>query len=427
MKSFLVIVFFFLTLGSFSQVEYVNTKVLEYRNMNYEKQINSVLLYRKGDILSLPNIPLGGNGQLALLFDDFNTEIQDYMVSFIHCTPDWKPTGLDYMQVVDGIDHQYITDYDFSGPTKQRYLQYRFEFPNESAQFRLSGNYLLLVYRNEDKSDLILTRRFMVTESRIRASVDIHQATINKDYRRRQEVDLILRPGAFRMENIYENLEVQILQNGRWDNMVSGLKPLFIKPDELDYDYDEENTFEGGNEYRLFDTRPTSFNGLNVGKVGQQSDTNIVFLTLGERRNIRAYRDYDDLNGRVLYDVQDERYSSPTDMDYHLVYFSLPQPYEFPGGKVYLMGEFTGNEIKEEFQMKYNEEQKIYFGKAYLKQGYYNYIYLFVPDGESAGQARQLEGTHAATENMYSILVYYKSIHEDHHRLIFFENYRINF
>ena len=135
MKSFLVIVFFFLTLGSFSQEEYVNTKVLEYRNMNYEKQINSVLLYRKGDILSLPNIPLGGNGQLALLFDDFNTEIQDYMVSFIHCTPDWKPTGLDYMQVVDGIDHQYITDYDFSGPTKQRYISIDLNSPMNRPSF----------------------------------------------------------------------------------------------------------------------------------------------------------------------------------------------------------------------------------------------------------------------------------------------------
>ena len=427
MKIFWLFLFFGISGAGFSQEEYINTKVLQYRNMNYEAQINSVLLYRKGDIFGLPNIPLGGNGQLELLFDDFNTEIQDYMVSFIHCTPDWKPTGLDYMEVVNGIDHQYIVDYDFSGPTKQRYLQYHFEFPNESAQFRLSGNYLLLVYRNEDKSDLVLTRRFMVTESRIRASVDIHPAAIAEDFHRRQEVDLILRPGSFNLENVYDNLEVQILQNGRWDNMVKGLKPLFIKQDELDYDYDEENTFEGGNEYRIFDTRPSTFNGLNVGQVGQRNDTNIVFLTLGERRNIKAYRDFDDLNGRVLHDVQDERYSSPTDMDYHLVYFSLPQPYKFPKGEVYLIGEFTGNEIKEEFKLSYNEEQKIYFGSAYLKQGYYNYLYLFVPEGEETGMLRKLEGTHAATENMYSILVYYKSIHEDHHRLIFFENYRINF
>jgi hypothetical protein len=416
-----------LTLSAFGQEDYVNTKKLEFRNLEYEDKINSVRLFRQGDELSMPVIRLGTNDQLTLLFDDFNTEVSDYVVSFIHCTPDWKSTGLDYLEYINGIDNQYILDYDYSGPTKQRYVQYRFNFPNEDAQFRFSGNYLLLVYRNENRSDLILSRRFMVAENRIGAQVQIRNATKAEDYRRRQEVDFVLYTKGYDLTNIYENLDVQLMQNGRWDNRITGLKPLFIKEDELDFDYDGENTFEGGNEYRLFDTRLSTLSGQMVGRSFVRNDTNIVFLQMGERRNIKAYRDAPDLNGRVVNDVFDDRYDSSTDMDYHLVYFSLSQPYEIPNGKVYLIGEFTGNEIQDKYQMSYDPEKQIYFGTAYLKQGYYNYLWVFVPDGEEGGLQQKLEGTHASTENMYSLLVYHKNIHEDHHRLIFFKNYRINF
>ena len=54
------------------------------------------------------------------------------------------------------------------------------------------------------------------------------------------------------------------MQNRRWDNAIRNLKPNNIHDNVLDYDYDKENVFPGGNEFRYFDIRTTSHNGENV-------------------------------------------------------------------------------------------------------------------------------------------------------------------
>ena len=41
--------------------------------------------------------------------------------------------------------------------------------------------------------------------------------------------------------NPYGDLYVVIRQNGRWDNAISGLNPVFVRDNELIYDYDEDN------------------------------------------------------------------------------------------------------------------------------------------------------------------------------------------
>ncbi|HAH58068.1 MAG TPA: DUF5103 domain-containing protein, partial [Bacteroidales bacterium] len=42
------------------------------------------------------------------------------------------------------------------------------------------------------------------------------------------------------------------------------------------------------------------------------------------------------------------------------------------------------------------------------KQGYYNYLYAFLPNGSTKADLSRLEGTHYQTRNRYTILVYYR-------------------
>ena len=58
-----------------------------------------------------------------------------------------------------------------------------------------------------------------------------------------------------------------IYQNGLWDLAIGPLPPYMVKPGELIYDYQEENIFPGGSEYRFFDTKNTKTPTYYVQKI----------------------------------------------------------------------------------------------------------------------------------------------------------------
>jgi len=56
--------------------------------------------------------------------------------------------------------------------------------------------------------------------------------------------------------------------------------------------------------------------------------------------------------------------------------------------------------------------------QLYLKSGYYNYIYLFVPEGSNVASADLIEGSHWETENRYTFYVYYQADKSSYDRII---------
>ena len=68
--------------------------------------------------------------------------------------------------------------------------------------------------------------------------------------------------------------------------------------------------------------------------------------------------------------------------------------------------------------MIYNKALQQYEGSLYLKQGYYNYEYVYLKDNEKTGDETFIEGNHSETENDYVIYVYYKPISGVYDQLI---------
>jgi hypothetical protein len=62
-----------------------------------------------------------------------------------------------------------------------------------------------------------------------------------------------------------------------------------------------------------------------------------------------------------------------------------------------------------ENKMIYNTQSRAYEGSLFLKQGWYNYEYLFMPDSPQGEVRRYFEGSHYEAENEYLILIYYRS------------------
>jgi hypothetical protein len=68
--------------------------------------------------------------------------------------------------------------------------------------------------------------------------------------------------------------------------------------------------------------------------------------------------------------------------------------------------------------MKYDTASGCYVADIMLKQGAYNYMYLWVPDGTSMGQTSKIEGDHFEAVNEYLVMVYDHPMGERYDRLV---------
>jgi hypothetical protein len=68
--------------------------------------------------------------------------------------------------------------------------------------------------------------------------------------------------------------------------------------------------------------------------------------------------------------------------------------------------------------MYFNPEHKGYELNLFLKQGYYNYLYVYRENGKKTADESFIEGSHWETENDYTIYVYYHETGSLYDRLI---------
>lgn len=402
--------------------EYYYPKSLQYKDAVYKDNIRTVLLHVKDQELTPPIIPLTGELQLLLTFDELGEEVNYYSYQLILCDADWTPSSLDPFDYINGFIEQDIDDYRFSLNTFQPYTQYQLEIPNSNMQITKSGNYLLKVYRSGDESDLVLTRRMVVYENFVTVGGRFLSPTLTASLRTHQRLDFTVNHKGLNLVNPIAELDVVVLQNGRWDNALMNLKPTFMHTDELIYNFANRNLFEAGNEFRYFDFRSIRYRTERVDSVEEYKKKAEKHVYLKEdlprtRGNVRLRINYLDFNGKFQIGMRDGLFNE-LDADYAFIHFTLPFEEPLTNGNVYVFGGFADWEIAPRYQMKYDYKQKAYLACIYLKQGFYNYQYVLVEDGETTPQADFFEGNYYATENDYTILVYHRKFGARYDRLI---------
>jgi hypothetical protein len=100
------------------------------------------------------------------------------------------------------------------------------------------------------------------------------------------------------------------------------------------------------------------------------------------------------------------------------VYFTLPFDFPVNDAKLFIAGQFTNYQFTDRYELKYNFDEQAYKTRIFLKQGYYNYAYFYVQNGETAGQMDYIEGTHHQTNNDYTVIVYYKDSEKMYYRIV---------
>lgn len=376
-------------------------------NKIYKESIRTVEFRSLDKKENYPVIRLNSAQKLYLHFDDLNGELSDYQYTIVHCDYNWQPSNLMQNEYIDGVFFDYIVENETSFNTYITYTHYSLEFPNDNARPKISGNYVLKVYEDGDEENVVLTRRFFVYQPSTIVRPVVHRPVYTKFYDTHHEVDVTVQTAGLKVMNVMEDFKLTIMQNGRWDNAVTGLKPRFLGDDQLEYNYEDVNVFQAGNEFRQFDSRNVRFGGRRIAKVLQDTfSVYNAFLHLDKGRSLEAYNNYADFNGYTLIEAQgvgDENVEG----DYTWVHFKLLSTYELEED-VYVFGAFTNWELGARFKMTYNSAKRWYECKALLKQGFYNYIY--VVDEKKKLNLDEYEGNFYQTENDYQAFFYMYSI-----------------
>jgi hypothetical protein len=211
------------------------------------------------------------------------------------------------------------------------------------------------------------------------------------------------------------------MQNYRSDNAITNLKPLYIRNNQLTYNYSQENVFKGGNEFRNFDAKNLRINGIGVANIEFIQPIYHVTLKTDLTREKENYSFENDLNGRYL--IKNDRANDPDlESDYIIVHFSLEVTRPLTGGNIYIFGELSDWQCTPENKMTYNSALKLFEGTLMLKQGFYDYQYVYVDKDSQKIDNAFLEGSHVETENDYQVFVYYRGFSSRYDRLI---GYRI--
>lgn len=412
MKNSVLFVFLcFIHLSLFGQ----DTELKNYDHI-YKDNIKSVKFHLGNVVLSYPMADLRRSG-LTLSFDDMNEEVVDYVYTIIHCNKDWTPSDLDELDYLDGFNGEDIENYDYSFNTLTDYTHYRLPIPNRDARLLVSGNYLIHVFEDEDELEPVITRRFMLNENLMRITPDVVPASIVSKFKTHQEIDFSVNFKGIEIANAQRDITAYVLQNGRWDNAVKDLKPLFTKQEDLLFDYQNKVIFPALKEFRFLDIRTFRYTRDGIADIIRGDKYwDVVTKKEGSRAN-RNFNSYNDINGNfVIEHLEDNRPN--LEGDYAKVLFALGVGQELQDTDVYLMGAMTDWQLKEEFKMAYSPAVSSYVVQPLLKQGFYNYMYVTVPSGEKEWDNEEFEGNWHQTENTYSILVYYRPFGERYDRLV---------
>ncbi len=397
--------------------EYYTQSELLYEDHIYKSGIRTVKLHPPGQPLSMPVVSLS-NPRLQLSFDDLYEDYVNMAYTIIHCNADWTPSNLLQQEYLTNLQDIYIQEFEYSLNALIPYTNYHILLPTGGSRLTKSGNYLLVVYANDDKDDLVLTRRFMVFEDRVSVGGTVKRPTRTEFFDTHQEVDFTVSHPNYNIQNPFQDLQVVLMQNQRWDNAITTLKPQFVQASQLVYQYDKENVMRGGNEFRFFDIKNLQTLSLNVANIKRDS-VFTAFLKTDAPRNNTPYTTWDDINGQYVVRRLDAT-NSETEADYVYVDFRLNYPQPLESGDLYIFGRASDWKLLQEFRMKYDYDASAYRTRVLLKQGYYNFMYAEYNKSDRSADVTTVEGSHWNTENRYQILVYNREVGDRYDRLVGF-------
>jgi len=377
-----------------------------YTDRIYSPTVKSVTFHPLGMGIAAAVSDVEGNTPLLLTFDDLTYDARRFVYRIIHCDFDWEPSELMEMEYVQGYTEDDIRQFAYSSKTTRSYVHYELTLPNANTRWTRSGNYLLVVFEDEDRRIPVITRRFVVVDNQVQIDPSWSIPAQASGYRTHQELDFMVRHPRLNIRQPMQEIRATVVQNGQWANALVGMVPFQFGNQYISFDHQGKIVFAGGNEFRQLDLRSLwQRTGQMADLVRSKTSTEVV-LFRDRLRGEEPYFQNRDINGRFFLETRDQ--GNPLASDYAQVLFTLDAPEPFLDKEVYLLGAFNDWLALPEYKMIHSEADKGYILKKPLKQGFYNYAFGMTTSRESRPDLRETEGSFYETENEYLVFIYYR-------------------
>ena len=362
------------------------------------------------------SIPLFSlNDPFEIQFDDLYGNEANYYYEIVHCNYDWKHSDLSKNEYLQGFDGIRIQEYTNSLNTLQLFSHYRIGFPNKNTQLLVSGNYMIKIL-NEDR-EVVFSRKLMIYENLVSVPMQIKRArTLNTiDYK--QNIDFSIKSPNLLFQSPLQNVKVLLLQNGKLNEAISNVKPMYTVGNDLIYKYDSETQFWGGNEFLYFENKIIRAATNFIAKIDSNNGVYNTHLYTNNARTNQAYTYNPDANGNFI-PLNANALNNAIEADYSWVFFTLSAPSFYEKKNIYVNGMFNNYAISDENKMDYNPEKGIYEKAIMIKQGFTNYQYVVADENKKIDYENAIDGNFSQTENNYFAIIYYRENNQRYDRII---------
>lgn len=381
---------------------------LQAGNKIYSPMVKTLTTIVNNDWQNRPVMELGSRDVLHIGFDELSHDSHRYICHLTRCEADWSETTdvfeSDWLQ---GFNDFPLDDYQNSLNTTVNYTHYEFTIPNSQCMIRMSGNYRLSIFDEDNGHEKILDAEFYVVEPVVNIGLNLTTNTdidVNKSH---QQVSINLEYKDLNVIRPEDEIYTVVMQN--WNEQTARLNPApqYTYHQGLRWEHQRELIFDAGNEYHKFEVLDVSHPTMGIDRIGWDGKRYQVFpFTTTVRRN---YLTDESANG-AFYIRNSNRSEIAYTCDYVWVNYTLEAPYS---GEIFLQGQWTNNADATAYQMQYDANSQCYIAQVMQKQGYYSYQYV-----DKDGRTAPTEGNFFQTRNKYQVLVYYKGLGDRTWRLV---------
>ena len=383
------------------------------RSVVYDPQVKTLQVVVNQDWLSPAVMKLGNGDVLHVSFDELSHTYHRYIYKLEHCEADWSPSDdLFESDWLEGFNGNPIEDYENSLNTTVLYTHYRLIIPNERCRVKMSGNYRLHVYDEDDDNTEVLCAEFQVVEPVVNVGLSVTSNTDIDFNLSHHQVSMTVNNNGLNITNMENQIRTVVMQNGREDTQRVNPKPTYMQMGKIQWEHNRDLIFDAGNEYHKYEVLDVSHATMGIDHINWDGEHYQAYPFINTPRKNYIYDE--DANGAFIIRNSDNIEIDRT-CDYVYVNYKL-MPAEHHQGDVVIEGNWT-TEHPDNYVMTYDEGDKSYNARILQKQGYYSYQYV-LRDAEGRTGILPEEGSFFETENRYQAFVYYKGISERTWRLV---------